>query len=82
MNNQTKQTPIKTSVDLAWQLLQLLPQKELEIIQRRLEQAASRPSVKKQKSLWGIWKGIKFNENDFAKAKKSLFKEAYNWNKY
>ncbi len=31
-------------------------------------------SGKKVKSLYGIWKGVKVNEEDFKGAKKSLFK--------
>jgi len=49
-------------------------------IYKELEKILVFPKKKKStsslKTLYGIWKGIKINENDFEMAKKSLFKNS------
>lgn len=52
-----------------FQLLELL--KKLEEVL-----AVSKKGTLKAKSLYGIWKGIQVNEEDFQAAKKSLFKSS------
>lgn len=48
-------------------------QKELEMLRRSLEVPGARKTVK----LEGLWKGVEITEADLEKAKRSLFKEAY-----
>ena len=54
--------------------------KLLEVYQKLKEILASKEEKKitpSLKTLYGIWKGVKVNEEDFEEAKKSLFKASF-----